>query len=199
MSSFQPNPLPEGYSMRLATEQDSERILDFSYSQPNHLISLFIILILLVWWQISISENKLKTICIIFAVSMLILILLNLYVAEVRSRFEGKSGSTYVVEYDNIICGSVTYLVFNRFAYIAGILVDINHRRRGLGSYMIQYCIDTIETPIYLQCCHELKTFYERLGFFRVGLFHAPSELSRFRSPNQYLMVTNELEIRRVG
>ena len=197
MSSFRPNPLPEGYSMRLATEQDSERILDLSYSQPNNLISLFIILVLLIWWQISISENKLKTICIISAASILILILLNLYVAEVHRKFEGKSRIIYIVEYDNIICGSVSYLVFNRVAYIASILVDINYRRRGIGSYMIQYCIDTIETPIYLQCCHELKTFYERLGFFRVGLFHTPSELSRFRSPSLYLMVING--IRRVG
>jgi protein-S-isoprenylcysteine O-methyltransferase Ste14 len=192
VSSFQPNLLPDGYSIRLATEQDSERIIDFSYSQPNNLLSLLVVLVFSIWCLIYISENKLQTICIIFAGSILILILLNLRVAEARKSLKGKLQITYIVEYENMICGAVTYLVFNHFVYIGGILIGINHRKKGIGSYMIQHCVATIEVPIYLQCCLELRTFYEKLGFSYVRLFQAPSELSKFRSPNLYLMVANE-------
>jgi predicted GNAT family N-acyltransferase len=115
-----------------------------------------------------------------------------LRVAEVRKSLKGKLQITYIIEHENIICGAVTYLVFNHFAYIGGVLVSISHRRKKIGSYMIQYCIDIIDTPIYLQCSHEFKTFYERLGFFHVRLFQAPSELSKLRSPNLYLMVAND-------
>ena len=192
MSSFQSNLLPDGYSIRLATDRDSERILDFSYSQPNNLSSLLVALAFAIWCLIYISSDKLRTICIIFSVSILSLILLNLRVAEVRKSLKGKLQITYIIEHENIICGAVTYLVFDRFAYIGGILVGTSHRRRRIGSYMIQHCIDTIDSPIYLQCNHELKTFYERLGFLHVRLFKAPSELSRLRGPSSYLMVANE-------
>ncbi len=193
MSSFQLNSLPDGYILRLATEQDSERILDFSYSQPNNLLGFLVSLLFAIWVLVYISEEKLKTICIIFAISILVLILLNLSVKEARKNLQGKLRITYLVEYENIICGAITYLVFDHFIYIGGVLVDINQRKKGIGSYMIQYCIDTIEVPIYLQCSQELKKFYERLGFFRVGLFRAPSELSKFRNPSLYLMVVNEI------
>jgi N-acetylglutamate synthase-like GNAT family acetyltransferase len=117
---------------------------------------------------------------------------LNLRVAEVRKNLKGKLRITYIVEHENMICGAITYLVFNHFVYIDGILIGINHRNKGIGSYIIQYCIDTIEIPIYLQCYLKLRNFYERRGFFRVRFFQAPSELSEFRSPNLYLMVANE-------
>jgi N-acetylglutamate synthase-like GNAT family acetyltransferase len=192
VSSFQPNSLLDGYSIRLATEQDSERILNFSYSQPNNLLGFLVVVLSAIWCLINISVDKLRTICLLSAGSLLILILLSWHVTEVRNSLEGKLRITHLVEYENIICGVVTYLVFDRFVYIGGVLIDINHRRKGLGSFMIQHCIDTIEIPIYLQCRHELKAFYERLGFVHVSLFHAPSELSRLRSPNLHLMVLNE-------
>jgi N-acetylglutamate synthase-like GNAT family acetyltransferase len=192
VSSFQPNLLPDGYSIRLATDQDYERILDFSYSQPNNLLGLFATLVLIIWWQVSISENKIKTICIIFAGSILILILLNLYVTAIRRKLEDKPRITHVVEYDNIICGMVTYLVFDNFVYIAGMLVANNHRRKGIGSFMIQHCISTIRNPIYLSCLFEIKKFYERLGFVNVIRSQIPSELSRFKSTHLHLMVFNQ-------
>jgi N-acetylglutamate synthase-like GNAT family acetyltransferase len=193
VSSFQPNSLPNGYTLRLATEQDSERILDFLYSQPNNVLNFLVALVFASWMLFYISEDKLRTFCIIFAGSILILLLLSLRVAEIRRSLEGKVRITQIVEYQNIICGLVTYLVFDRFVYIGGLLVDIHHRRSGIGSFMIQHCINTIECPIYLQCCPELKTFYERLGFTRVSPVRAPSELSILRSPKSYLMVATTL------
>jgi N-acetylglutamate synthase-like GNAT family acetyltransferase len=191
--SLQPNSLPDGYILRLATEQDSERILDFSYSQPNNLLGLLVFLASAIYLLVYVSVDKPRTICLLFAGSILILTLFNLSVKDARKNLQGKSRITYLVEYENTICGAITYLVFDRFVYIGGVLVDINQRKKGIGSYMIQHCIDTIEIPIYLQCPQALKKFYERLGFFRVGLFHAPSELSKFRSPSLYLMVINKL------
>jgi N-acetylglutamate synthase-like GNAT family acetyltransferase len=192
VSSFQPNSLPSGYSLRLATEQDSERILDFSYSQPNNLLGLLVLLVFAIWCFIYISENKVRTICIIFVGSILILIALNLHVAEVRKSLKGKLQVTYIVEYENIVCGAVTYLIFDNFVYITGVLIDLNHRRKGIGSSMIQHCIDTIENPIYLSCLFEIKDFYERLGFINVIRSRIPYELSRFRSPSLHLMVFNQ-------
>jgi Acetyltransferase (GNAT) domain len=192
VSSFQPNPLPDGYILRLATEQDSERILNFSYSQPNNLLGFLVAMASAIWCLIYVSIDKPRTIFILFAGSILILILFHLRVTEVRKSLEGKLRITYLVEYENSICGAVTYLVFDRFVYIGGMLVGINQRRQGIGSYLIQHCIDTIETPIYLQCSHELKTFYKRLGFVYVSLFRTPSELSKFTSPSLYLMVANK-------
>ncbi len=192
MSSFQPNPLPDRYSIRLATDRDSERILDFSYSQPNHLLGLLGVLVLVIWCLISVSENKIKTICIIFAGSILILILLNLSVTAIRKKLEDKPRVTHIVEYDNVICGMVTYLVFNDFVYIAGILVANNHRRKGIGSYMIQHCINIIESSIYLNCSVEIKKFYQKLGFVNVIRSQIPSELSVFRSAHLHLMIFNQ-------
>jgi N-acetylglutamate synthase-like GNAT family acetyltransferase len=195
VSSFQSNHLPDRYSIRLATEQDFERILNFSCPQPNYyLLSLLIALLLLGWWQIHLSTGNLKMLYIISTGSIFVLTLLNLYFIKFRKNLEVTSYITYIVEHGNIICGVVSYLDFENFAYIASVRMGINHRKKGIGSFMIQYCLDTIDKPIYLKCFFKLKDFYARLGFVNIRRSYIPFELRKFRDFNMHWMIFDEIQ-----
>lgn len=194
MSSFQPNSLPDGYSLRLAIEEDTERILYFSFQQAKGLLYLLILISLSIWSIIHISDDKPRTIYTIIVGLILLGISLHLYSIDIGKSIKGKPRVRYILEYDNILCGVVDYLIFDSFVFITCVSIDDKHRNKGLGSIMVQYCMDTIENPMYLKCSFDLKTFYERLGFVIVGRSRIPSELSRFISSSQHFMVFDDTQ-----
>ncbi|MBV7564332.1 GNAT family N-acetyltransferase [Pseudomonas sp. sia0905] len=49
--------------------------------------------------------------------------------------------------------------------WLTSLLVDADHRHRGLASALITQALQSVATPVWLFCHPDLESFYSRLGF----------------------------------
>lgn len=66
--------------------------------------------------------------------------------------------------YRGQICGSAKIAFRERYSVIV-VYVAPGHRRRGLGSHLVQHFLQREVLPIYINTKPELMSFYTRLGF----------------------------------
>lgn len=76
----------------------------------------------------------------------------------------------FVVELDGQVCGTVTTISFeNRFAWVGMVLVDAEHRGRGIGTKLLEVAIQHLDdrkiSTIKLDATPQGKPLYEKLGF----------------------------------
>ncbi len=76
----------------------------------------------------------------------------------------------FVVEVDGNVCGTVTTISFeDRFAWVGMVLVDPEHRKKGLGTKLLEAAIRHLDnkkvSTIKLDATPQGKPLYEKLGF----------------------------------
>ncbi|WP_027910317.1 GNAT family N-acetyltransferase [Pseudomonas sp. URMO17WK12:I4] len=49
--------------------------------------------------------------------------------------------------------------------WLTSLLVDADHRHRGVASALITQALQSVATPVWLFCHPDLESFYSRLGF----------------------------------
>lgn len=192
MSSFQPNSLPDGYFLRLATKTDMLKLLEFEYftHEPSAgqrttiiiLIYVFLCILIFVFFP-AVDLSKL-------------IILLMISISVIFTSFRGcienltkiNLFSVWVVEREYQIYGFVSCAQRGNFRMIGRLLVASNRQSMGIGSTLVRHCISSVETPIYLLCNPRLRSYYYRFGFIAADLSNIPPELSQHRS-NLTLMV----------
>jgi Acetyltransferase (GNAT) domain len=195
VSSFQPNSLPEGYTLRLATEQDSIQILYFTFFSHDTTLMSRALLALFIYIAMSII---IPGFIVIVAVLTSITFFSSLIPAHQRVRKflnEGTSGC-WIVCYRNTMGGYICHENIDGYNIISYLLIANIHRSRGIGSNLLCHCIRNIEKPIYLTCLLKLKTFYYRFGFVDTSFSDAPVEISRrLKNRNANLMILTETSI----
>jgi len=83
---------------------------------------------------------------------------------------EGDAEGSFVVELDGAIRGTAATIVYGgRFAWVGMVLVDPEYRGRGIGTRLLERCIehlDSLRVPcIKLDATPLGKPVYEKLGF----------------------------------
>ena len=76
----------------------------------------------------------------------------------------------FVAELDGQVCGTVTTISFgNRFAWVGMVLVDPQHRGRGIGTRLLDAAIEHLDgrkmSTVKLDATPQGKPLYEKLGF----------------------------------
>jgi len=75
----------------------------------------------------------------------------------------------FVAELDGSTVGTTTICVFDHVAWIAMVLVDENHRQRGIGTSLLKYALDHLDSrqvpTIRLDATVLGRPIYETLGF----------------------------------
>lgn len=64
---------------------------------------------------------------------------------------------------------------------LGSLWVRRDYRQRGLGGVLIRACLAEEEPPVHLECVAARQPYYEKHGFRRVPVLHAPPGL-RFKS-----------------
>jgi hypothetical protein len=106
-------------------------------------------------------------------------------------------GGCFVAELDGHSVGTATTCIFGRVAWIAMVLVEVNARRKGVGTRLLKYCLDYLESQmanhkmqitIRLDATPAGQPIYEKLGFV------PEYKLARFEGqPRASSPVTGEL------
>jgi len=76
----------------------------------------------------------------------------------------------FVMELEGQVCGTVTTISYeNRFAWVGMVLVDPQHRGRGIGTRLLEAAIQHLDdrriSTIKLDATPQGKPLYEKLGF----------------------------------
>jgi len=75
----------------------------------------------------------------------------------------------FVAELDGSAVGTTTTCVLDHVAWIAMVLVDENHRRRGIGTHLLRHALDHLDrrhvSTIRLDATGLGRPIYETLGF----------------------------------
>ena len=75
----------------------------------------------------------------------------------------------FVAELDGSAVGTTTTCVLGQVAWIAMVLVDENHRRRGIGTHLLREALDHLDSrqvpTIRLDATELGRPVYEKLGF----------------------------------
>lgn len=75
-----------------------------------------------------------------------------------------------------IACGQLR--AFPGAQELGSLVVAPDWRRKGLGSYLVEYLIERATQPLYLECLgHKLAEFYARFGFVAVTWEELPRSL----------------------
>jgi N-acetylglutamate synthase-like GNAT family acetyltransferase len=202
VSSFQPNPLPDGYSLRLATEEDLIRIFYFEcFSHDSNSMNRVLGLILFLFISTAFIPEFREKILLIFVFGLMLfsLILLPAYQKSVDRLRQGSVIFWIVYREDNL-CGYICRENMRECKVISRLLVGDKYRNRGLGSNLLyQGTIDVAEA-IYLTCLSSLKPFYVKFGFIDANYSNAPAEISQRlkKTKNTHLMTLDEAS-RRLG
>jgi GNAT superfamily N-acetyltransferase len=104
-----------------------------------------------------------------------------------------ESEGCFVAELDGAAVGTTTTCVLGQVAWIAMVLVDENHRRRGIGTHLLRHALEYLDNrqapTIRLDATQLGRPVYEKLGF-------APEyELARYQGtarPCQALLAMAE-------
>jgi GNAT superfamily N-acetyltransferase len=184
VSSFQPNSLPDGYSLRLATKTDILKLLKFEYftHEPSAgqrtisiiLVCIFLYVVFFSFFPAVNWEAKLL-ILLTFLISMTFISFRDcLENLTIRNLY-----SVWIVERDSQIYGFVSCAQWGSFRMIGRLLVATDRQNMGIGSALINHCINNVETPIYLLCNPRFKNYYYRFGFVTANISNIPPELSQ--------------------
>jgi GNAT superfamily N-acetyltransferase len=196
VSSLQPNSLPDGYSLRLATKKDLFKLFYFEYfshesSAKNRTIGWLLLFLLILYsvWKINIPIY-LMTIIFIVPIGWSILFYFSNCIDHVAKR---SLSVVLIVEYKREIFGFLSCAQRGNFRMIVRLLVASSHQNIGIGSALIHHCINRSEIPIYLECQPILKNYYHKFGFVSADLSNIPAELlprkAYYTSPHATLMV----------
>jgi N-acetylglutamate synthase-like GNAT family acetyltransferase len=194
VSSFQLNPLPEGYLLRLATEQDLIRILYFEFftHDTSSMGRVLLLCLLCIALSFALEARMIIILMFVFGLILLLSLLIPAYRRAVRIFNEGTS-SFWIVHRRDVLCGYICYENIDGHNIISRLLISNTCRNRGIGSNLLCHCICSIEKPIYLTPLSKLKTFYYRFGFVDVSFADAPVEISRrLKNRNANLMILPE-------
>lgn len=76
----------------------------------------------------------------------------------------------FVAELDGKVCGTVTTISYeNRFAWVGMVLVDPQHRGKGIGTQLLEAAIEHLDNRkisiIKLDATPQGKPLYEKMGF----------------------------------
>jgi GNAT superfamily N-acetyltransferase len=75
----------------------------------------------------------------------------------------------FVAELDGSAVGTTTTCVLDHSAWIAMVLVDENHRRKGIGTHLLRHALDHLDSrqvsTIRLDATESGRPVYETLGF----------------------------------
>jgi GNAT superfamily N-acetyltransferase len=104
-------------------------------------------------------------------------------------------GGCFVGELDGCSVGTVTTCIFGRVAWIAMVLVDVNARGKGVGTRLLKYCLDYLESQmanrksqitIRLDATPAGQPIYEKLGLvpeYKLARFEGIGPAGRQRRP----------------
>ena len=95
-----------------------------------------------------------------------------------------KNHKIFVIENNNIICGTITLLIETKFIYggkslghIEDLVVHEKYRNSGLGTQLIDYCIDYAKNnnckKVALCSRIDAQNFYEKKNFKTIGMYYA--------------------------
>jgi N-acetylglutamate synthase-like GNAT family acetyltransferase len=198
VSSFQPNSLPDGYVLRLATEQDLIRILYFEcFSHDTNSMGRVLMVLLFLYVATIFTPEARTTIILIFVFGLCLFLSLLVPVYK-KSKIRLNNGTSiyWIVCYENTLCAYICCENTDGYNIISRLLVGNNYQNRGLGRNLMRNCIQSVEKPIYLRCLLNLKNFYNRFGFIETSFFDAPIEISRsLKTKNACLMIFDETSI----
>ena len=90
--------------------------------------------------------------------------------ADWRIFLEAGRKGCFVAELDGVVHGTATTIVYGgRFAWVSMVLVDPEHRGKGIGSTLLEKCIEYLDSIraacIKLDATPLGKPIYEKLGF----------------------------------
>ena len=80
----------------------------------------------------------------------------------------------FTAEVDNETVGAIMSVKYKQSAWIGNLIVDENHRKKGIGTRLMEHMIELLDSDnsirtIYLNAAHEAISLYKRFGFKRVG------------------------------
>jgi GNAT superfamily N-acetyltransferase len=83
---------------------------------------------------------------------------------------DASPGGCFVAEENGLVCGTATTICYeNRFAWIGMVLVDPEHRKRGIGTQLLKKTIEYLEQQkiptMKLDATPQGRPLYEKLGF----------------------------------
>ena len=199
VSSYQPESLPVGYSLRLATKRDIIRIIYFdfidydSYS-IDRIFYLLFILILIALSGIIFNVLGITIISLFSTASFMIFLSLKLSFSIIDNTGNTSNHAFWIVEHKNKICGKLSSIKANNYTFIHRLLIGSKYRNIGLGKALIDSCVNSSTNPVYLVCHSRLKNFYNSCGFGDADYSNIPSNLSRWHTyKNFYVMVFREV------
>jgi GNAT superfamily N-acetyltransferase len=175
VSFNQPTRLPAGYSLRLVLENKN----------GIYYLVLFFILVVTVIVLCDARTSTLVKIASILYLPLTVLVATSLFgQSEVRSahNIEGERLLGMMIKLNKRTCAYIGFREFDIYIFINGLFVESNHRNRGLGSYLISYCLQVTTKNAYLVCQNNLISFYRRHGFINVNYSDVPPELLKWRN-----------------
>jgi GNAT superfamily N-acetyltransferase len=83
---------------------------------------------------------------------------------------DASPGGCFVAEENGFVCGTATTISYqNRFAWIGMVLVDPEHRKRGIGTQLLEKTIEHLDRQkiltMKLDATPQGRPLYEKLGF----------------------------------
>lgn len=188
--------LPIGYSLKVATQDDSIKIFYFElvgyYSSIEKFALILLILVLFVFLRYALFAASVSAITFFFITIVpisIILILLFYGESQRKKGLADGSISALIVEFRNNICGCIYWLNHENYTFVHGLLISNSDRKNGIGGFLIATCKDRCRKPIYLVCNSQLEPFYIRCGFINADYSDVPNEIARRRRKNEYLHV----------
>jgi N-acetylglutamate synthase-like GNAT family acetyltransferase len=184
--------LPEGYSLRLAIKKDIAMIIYFEIAEyliSNLFTAISLLAAIIYITCISIETHTLVLLSVLF-VSFLAVCLYSIariFLTMITNQvFYNLSYFSWVVEYESKIHGYVVCIKHKEYTIIDRVLIGINHRNKGIGTALIERCINNATIPFYLICPVYLKHFYNRLGFVEADYLNTPSHLASWRNDKNF-------------
>jgi GNAT superfamily N-acetyltransferase len=176
------NRLPIGYSLKLFV---TSRVWDSLSENRTYNLVLFFVLFLIV--SLIVAVSNISVIAQIFVVLWLpvclYIIIRSSHISEVEVNraLEDKIVIGMSIQFKERTCAYIAFKELESYTFINGLFVDSSHRNRGLGSYLVSYCVQSTIKDSYLVCYQNLKPFYRRHGFVDTNYINVPSELLKWR------------------
>jgi ribosomal protein S18 acetylase RimI-like enzyme len=104
----------------------------------------------------------------------------------------------FVAELDAVSVGTTTTCIFGSVAWVAMVLVDVDARRQGVASALLEHAIDFLEgravTSVRLDATAAGQRVYEKLGFVpQYALSRYEGRLARTGTPGRVALATAEM------
>ncbi|WP_375506478.1 GNAT family N-acetyltransferase [uncultured Nostoc sp.] len=163
--------LPSEYILRVATYKDIFKVFEIYYFDFKNIFFIkliFFISIILIVFYLFVYDKNIKLTLLSLALGCLATILFMIFLLAlniISILLAAQTVKILLIEYKNQI---VAYSIFTRlqnYSEINRLYVKPNHRHKGLGSYLVQTIIQSVNKPIYLIAAPKALNFYIRLNF----------------------------------